>query len=471
MSKIQLPSAPNSPRVGYLSASPNPKTPLSPRFNAPLSPRTPLSPRAPGMPTSPRHISPQGSMSSRLEPQTPHGFVPMGVRSDTSPRYDMKTPMTATFKEEEAVREAEETVTKIDRKDLRVKLRIRIAKIFLRCINFSCSLVVLALVASALVIFHATKNLPERNGLPPWAANSPTWPQITLCAIAAVSLVLSSAVLFSYWLGGHRRAEKMSIYWTAFSIATFIFAIVMWGVAAGVLNGTKATGEGKDIWGWSCKDNKRRMLFEEDINYALVCQELDWAFMCALIEVSVELVTIAVYAFAFYRIASKRKLRKSMDVRDKARSELWLAKLREQEGPDAATDANTQANAGLGIDPYSNAEEGFAPTDDKKAPAPFTLAPAPKSRHHIQPVSLNSSPVVPQSSWSQPSSYDPNSIVYPGTPANAYDPNAIVYPNQSQQPTTSYDPTVGAQQNYPPVPPTPSSVRFNLNPSPPPPRN
>lgn len=57
-------------------------------------------------------------MSSRLDPQTPHGFVPMGVRGDNSPHYDMKTPMTATFKEEEAVREAEETVTKIDRKDL-----------------------------------------------------------------------------------------------------------------------------------------------------------------------------------------------------------------------------------------------------------------------------------------------------------------------------------------------------------------
>jgi len=361
--------------------------------------------------------------------------------------------MTATFKEEEAVREAEEKVTKIDRKDLRVKLRIRIAKIGLRIINFSCSLVVLALVSSALVIFYATKDLPKRNDLPPWAANSPTWPQVTLCAIAAVSLVLSSAVLFSYWLGGHRRAEKMSIYWTAFSIGTFIFAIVMWGIAAGILNGTKATGEGKDIWGWACKDNKRRLLFEEDINYNLVCQELDWAFMCALIEVSVELVTIAVYAFAFYRIASKRKLRKSMDVRDKARSELWLAKLREQEGADADADKtkeNTAANAGLGIDPYSNAEEGFAPAPK---PAPFTLAPAPKSRNHIQPVSLNSSPVVPQSSWSQANTFDPSSIIYPG----------------QAQPTTSYDPTIGSTLPQAPiVPPTPSSVRFNLNLPPPP---
>lgn len=155
-----------------------------------------------------------------------------------------------------------------------MKFRIRIAKVILRGINFSCSLVVLSLIASALYIFHKTKNLPARNGLPPWAEGSATWPQITLCCIAVVSLILSIAVLFAYWRGGHNRAERVSIYWTVFSIAAFIFAIVMWGIAAGILNGSKASGQGKDIWGWACKDNKRRALFQEDINYALVCIEM-----------------------------------------------------------------------------------------------------------------------------------------------------------------------------------------------------
>lgn len=144
----------------------------------------------------------------------------------------------------------------------------------MRSVNFCCSLVVLALIASALYIFNKTKILPARNNLPPWAENSATWPQITLCTIAAVSLLLSMAVLFAYWRGGHRRAEKMSIYWTMFSIAAFIFAIVMWGIAAGILNGSRAAGNGKDIWGWACKDNKRRALFQDDINYALVCLQM-----------------------------------------------------------------------------------------------------------------------------------------------------------------------------------------------------
>lgn len=155
-----------------------------------------------------------------------------------------------------------------------MKFRIRIAKVVLRGVNFCCSLVVLALISSALYIFHKTSQLPARNGLPPWASGSATWPQITLCCIAAVSLFLCLSVLYGYWRGGHRRAEKASIYVTAFSIASFIFAIVMWGIAAGILNGTRAAGNGQDIWGWACKDNKRRQLFQEDINYVLVCKEL-----------------------------------------------------------------------------------------------------------------------------------------------------------------------------------------------------
>ena len=89
-------------------------------------------------------------------------------------------------------------------------------------------------------------------------------------------------MLCGYWRGGHNRAEKLSIYWTAFSMGAFIFAIVMWGIAAGILNGAKATGNGKDLWGWACKDNKRRAYFQDDVNYKLVCKELVRKFLSHL---------------------------------------------------------------------------------------------------------------------------------------------------------------------------------------------
>lgn len=47
----------------------------------------------------------------------------------------------------------------------------------------------------------------------------------------------------------------------------------------------------------------------------------------------VETITIIIYGIIFYRYYSKRRLRKSMDIRDRARSDLYLAQLRTQSAP------------------------------------------------------------------------------------------------------------------------------------------
>ena len=146
------------------------------------------------------------------------------------------------------------------------------AKMFLRGVNFACSLIVLSMLATSFSIFNATKSLPPRNNLPPWAQNTKTWPQITLLAIACLSLVMSVLVLAAYTRGGHKRAEKVAAYYTMFAVAFFIFSIVMWAIGAGILNVSKQNGKGKDIWGWSCVDNKRRKLFEQDVSYSLICR-------------------------------------------------------------------------------------------------------------------------------------------------------------------------------------------------------
>jgi hypothetical protein len=141
----------------------------------------------------------------------------------------------------------------------------------LRGVNFSCSLIVLSMISTTFMIFNATKALPARNNLPAWAPNKP-WPQITILVISCVSLLMSIIIMFAYWKGGHKRAEKAAVYYTVFAVGTFVFSIIMWGIAAGVLNSSKINGQGKDLWGWSCKDNKRRQLFQQDVSYALVCR-------------------------------------------------------------------------------------------------------------------------------------------------------------------------------------------------------
>ena len=128
------------------------------------------------------------------------------------------------------------------------------------------------MLAATFTIFNATKALPARNNLPPWAPHTPLWPQITLLVIAGISLFMSVVILYAYWRGGHRRAEKVAVYYTTFAVVFFVFSIVMWGVGAGILNQSKASGGGQDIWGWSCKDNKRRQLFQDDVSYSLVCR-------------------------------------------------------------------------------------------------------------------------------------------------------------------------------------------------------
>jgi hypothetical protein len=142
----------------------------------------------------------------------------------------------------------------------------------MRGVNFSCSLIVLSMLSATFTIFNATRALPPRNGLTSWAPSTSSWPQITLLVIACVSLFMSLVIFYGYWRGGHRRAEKVAVYYTTFAVVFFIFSIVMWGVGAAILNQSKKNGNGQDMWGWACKDNKRRALFQDDVSYELVCR-------------------------------------------------------------------------------------------------------------------------------------------------------------------------------------------------------
>lgn len=146
------------------------------------------------------------------------------------------------------------------------------AKFILRGINFSCSLIILALLSTTLSIFNATKHLPARNSLPAWAVGTKVWPQYVVLGIACVSMAFCILIFWGYFRGGHRRAEKVAVYYTLFAMGFFIFSIVMWAVAAGILQGARTNGNKKDIWGWSCVDNKRKELFSEKVDYALVCR-------------------------------------------------------------------------------------------------------------------------------------------------------------------------------------------------------
>lgn len=250
------------------------------------------------------------------------------------------------------------------------------------------------MLSTVLTIFHATKALPARNNMPAWAPNQKMWPQILVLTIACISLLFAVIVIVAYCRSGHRRAEKVAVYYTMFAVGWFIFSIVMWAIGAGVLQGSKTNGNGQDMWGWSCRDNKRRQLFEEDVHYALVCRLQDWSLICCIIEIVVELIVIAIYGIVFYRFWSKNRLRKSMDARDKVRSDLYLAQLRSQSAPNTPGFVHTSRTPGFPshyksyADAYSQAEEGNSPaqqTSPSSASSPFRLQAPPIRVQHATP--------------------------------------------------------------------------------------
>lgn len=52
----------------------------------------------------------------------------------------------------------------------------------------------------------------------------------------------------------------------------FTVTLVIWVVVAAVFQNSKSNGGGKDLWGWACKDNERATVFQDEVNYDLICR-------------------------------------------------------------------------------------------------------------------------------------------------------------------------------------------------------
>lgn len=92
------------------------------------------------------------------------------------------------------------------------------AKFALRGVNFSCSLIILAMLSATFSVFNATRLLPDQSEMPSWAKDTNTWPQKLVLAMACVSLLACILVFLAYCRGGHRKAEKVATYYTMFAI-------------------------------------------------------------------------------------------------------------------------------------------------------------------------------------------------------------------------------------------------------------
>lgn len=266
-------------------------------------------------------------------PMTPKSPLKSAMRAPGTPARKFDNPLSPTFREEEILDKREKDTEKEQAKDLGIKTRVRMAKFALRGVGFSCSLIIIAMLSSSFAIFRATMSLAPQNGLPPWASNTQIWPQVTVLAAACISLFACVLIFVGYCRGGHARAEKVGVYYTLFACGWFIFSILMWAASAGIMQFTRNNSDNKDMWGWACVDNHRAQLFEDKVDYKLVCRLQNWTLICIIIEIVVDVISITLYSIVFYRYYTKRRLTKSMDMRDRARSDLYLAQLRTQSAP------------------------------------------------------------------------------------------------------------------------------------------
>ncbi|CAJ2501501.1 Uu.00g043540.m01.CDS01 [Anthostomella pinea] len=267
-------------------------------------------------------------------PMTPKSPLKSAMRIPGTPaRRMIENPLSPTFREEDILESREKSTEKEQARDLGIKYKVRMAKFALRGVSFSCSLIILAMLSSSFAIFHATKGLAPQNGLPAWASGTQTWPQYLVLAVACVSLAICILIFVGYCRGGHHRAEKVGVYYTLFAVGWFIVSMIMWAAAAGVLQFTRNNSKNQDMWGWSCVQNHRSELFQDKVDYALVCRLQNWSLICIIIEIVIDVITITLYSVVFYRYYTKRRLHKTMDMRDRARSDLYLAQLRSQSAP------------------------------------------------------------------------------------------------------------------------------------------
>jgi hypothetical protein len=159
---------------------------------------------------------------------------------------------------------------------------------------------------------------------------------------------------------------------------------LLWAITAALYQNSRNNSGNKDLWGWACVENQRSETYSDVVAFSLVCRLNNWALICIIIEIVVEAVCITLYSIVFYRYWSKRRLHKSMDMRDKARSDLYLAQLRSQSAPNTPGFAASGALGGGG-GPKSPALSHYA------------MSPRfpPKAYRNIGEMDDNASPFTP----------------------------------------------------------------------------
>jgi 4-amino-4-deoxy-L-arabinose transferase-like glycosyltransferase len=160
-------------------------------------------------------------------------------------------------------------------------MRIRRLRVISRTLALFISIAVLIPIALTLHKFLSTRNIYRIVRLPsgenisrtPWANKTRAWPTYMYFGVAAVSVLLNFATIFSYKFG-IEKANVASVVTSTFSWVTMLGNFVVWCVAASVYRAEKdKNGKSDDLWGWTCSSGARAIQkeFLGEINFDRYC--------------------------------------------------------------------------------------------------------------------------------------------------------------------------------------------------------
>ncbi|KAI4711552.1 hypothetical protein J4E89_004117 [Alternaria sp. Ai002NY15] len=144
--------------------------------------------------------------------------------------------------------------------DRDLKIRIRKLRVISRTLALFISIAVLVLTALTLHKFLSTRSIHRVVRLPsgenilrtPWAKNTRAWPTYMYFGVAAVSVLLNFATIFSYKCG-IEQANVAAVVTSTFSWVNMLGNFIVWCVAATVYRTEKdKNGKSDDLWGWTC---------------------------------------------------------------------------------------------------------------------------------------------------------------------------------------------------------------------------
>ena len=234
---------------------------------------------------------------------------------------------------------------RLEHRDRRFKLWVRILKFAERITALVFSAMTLTPLVMTLVKFFETQDIyytvngEQRTA---WARNTITWYTYMYTAVAAVSCVFNLAVVLAY-VKGVRRANAMEDLASKWEYAILGTHIVVWAVSAGIYRYGKepVNGRFRDLWGWTCSSNAaalqevvtdvnfkkycgiqvRRLLVPSRLLIMLMCFQ-SASFYIGIASVGKGVLALSLYVLAFARIRSKKQAWKTQSKYEEAREPL-----------------------------------------------------------------------------------------------------------------------------------------------------